>query len=143
MPAIPTNDTTSGNLKGSIDELTNNLLDDHANDYVNGRNDGSHIGYINGLSDGDSDSLWTSPMNNNFGDKIMPIAVVGLACRFPQDATSPEKFWQMLVEGRSARSEVPKDRFNIDAFHHAGDSRTGSVWRYQHLTKSRLTSPNR
>lgn len=43
------------------------------------------------------------------------IAVIGMALRFPQDATSPEKFWEMLVDGRSARSEVPKERYNINS----------------------------
>jgi Beta-ketoacyl synthase, N-terminal domain len=60
-------------------------------------------------------------------DKLEAIAVIGLALRFPQDATSAESFWQMLVEGRSAMTEVPKERFNIDAFHHSGPKKANVV----------------
>ena len=49
-------------------------------------------------------------------DKLEPIAVVGIAMKFPQDAVSCESFWQMLVEGRSTASDVPPSRFNADAF---------------------------
>jgi hypothetical protein len=56
------------------------------------------------------------------------IAIIGMSGRFPQDAVSVEKFWQMIMEGRSARSEVPKDRYNVDAFYAApGDNKTGMV----------------
>lgn len=44
------------------------------------------------------------------------IAIVGMGCCFPGDSTGPEKFWDMLARGESAWSEVPKDRFNINAF---------------------------
>lgn len=60
-------------------------------------------------------------------DKMEPIAVIGLALRFPQDATSPEAFWQMLMQGRSAMTDVPKERFNIDAFHCSGMNKTQGV----------------
>ena len=56
-----------------------------------------------------------------------PIAIVGYSLRFPQGATSSEAFWRMLVEGRSARTEVPGDRFNVDAFHHPSSTRHDSV----------------
>lgn len=50
-----------------------------------------------------------------------PVAIIGMGLRFPQDATSPEKFWQMLVDGRSAKTEVPKERYNIDS-HYRSDA---------------------
>jgi len=56
-----------------------------------------------------------------------PIAIIGLGLKFPQDAVSAESFWEMLVEGRSARSEVPKERYNVDAFYAPGESKTGTV----------------
>lgn len=60
-------------------------------------------------------------------DKCMPIAIVGMGCRFPQEATSPEKLWEMLYNKRHARTEVPKDRFNAEAFYHPDADRSGSV----------------
>lgn len=60
-------------------------------------------------------------------DKLEPIAIIGLSLRFPQDATSPTGLWDMLMDGRSARSDVPKDRFNVDAFYKKGSSKTGIV----------------
>ncbi|KAL8687483.1 MAG: hypothetical protein Q9218_006357 [Villophora microphyllina] len=46
------------------------------------------------------------------------IAIIGLSCRFPGDATSPERFWQMCAEGRSAWTPIPEERFNAKAFYH-------------------------
>lgn len=60
-------------------------------------------------------------------DKCMPIAIVGMGCRFPQEATSPEKLWEMLYNKRHARTDVPKDRFNAEAFYHPDADRSGSV----------------
>ncbi|KAI2485626.1 Mycocerosic acid synthase [Pyrenophora tritici-repentis] len=56
-----------------------------------------------------------------------PIAIIGIAFRGPGDARDPEAFYRMLVEGRSARTEVPKDRYNVDAFYHPDPERLGSI----------------
>ena len=61
------------------------------------------------------------------GDKMEPIAVIGFSARLPGDATSAEGFWQMLSNGRSARTEIPHDRFNIDAFYHPDNERVDTV----------------
>ncbi|RMZ66024.1 beta-ketoacyl synthase domain-containing [Pyrenophora seminiperda CCB06] len=56
-----------------------------------------------------------------------PIAIIGIAFRGPGDARDPEAFYRMLVEGRSARTEIPKDRYNVDAFYHPDPERLGSI----------------
>eukprot|EP00750_Incisomonas_marina_P013920 INCI17568.1.p1 GENE.INCI17568.1~~INCI17568.1.p1 ORF type:complete len:2233 (-),score=336.22 INCI17568.1:1325-8023(-) len=38
------------------------------------------------------------------------IAIVGLACRFPGGANSPEEFWKCLLEGSSRVTEPPANR---------------------------------
>jgi len=47
------------------------------------------------------------------------IAVVGLACRFP-DASSIEKYWRLLSEGRSAIRGVPQARWGHASNYYAG-----------------------
>jgi hypothetical protein len=46
-----------------------------------------------------------------------PIAICGLSIKFPQDATSPEAFWKMMVERRCAMTEFPADRLSVDGFY--------------------------
>ncbi|ESZ93011.1 lovastatin nonaketide synthase [Sclerotinia borealis F-4128] len=56
-----------------------------------------------------------------------PIAIIGLAFEFPQGATSEQSFWDMIVEGRSASTEFPSDRLNIDAFYHPDENRPSTI----------------
>jgi acyl transferase domain-containing protein len=59
--------------------------------------------------------------------ETMPIAIVGLGCRLPGGATSPEKLWDLLIRKQSARTETPRERFNIDAFYHPDGDKNGTV----------------
>lgn len=56
----------------------------------------------------------------------VPIAVVGMACRFPGGANSPEELWDMISEGRDAWSDVPADRFNWKSFYHPDQDAQGA-----------------
>jgi len=44
------------------------------------------------------------------------IAVIGLGCRFP-GAEGPEAFWRLLSEGIDAITEVPPERWDINAYY--------------------------
>lgn len=58
-----------------------------------------------------------------------PVVIVGMGCRYPGTATSPEKFWDMVSNARSAHGKVPANRFNVDAYYHPNADRQGAVSR--------------
>ncbi len=37
-----------------------------------------------------------------------PIAIIGMSCRFPGGANSPEAYWQLLRSGMDAISQLPE-----------------------------------
>lgn len=45
-----------------------------------------------------------------------PIAVVGMACRFP-GANTPEEYWALLEAGRDMMSEIPASRWDVNAYY--------------------------
>ncbi|KXG54652.1 Acyl transferase/acyl hydrolase/lysophospholipase [Penicillium griseofulvum] len=59
-------------------------------------------------------------------DALEPIAIVGLATRFPQQATTTETLWELLLQARSTWSSIPKERFNSDAFYHPDPEHGGT-----------------
>ncbi|KAH6658934.1 hypothetical protein BKA67DRAFT_509967 [Truncatella angustata] len=56
-----------------------------------------------------------------------PIAVIGMACRFAGDVDSPEKLWKICAEGRSAWTEIPKSRFNVDGVYHPNNAKQNTL----------------
>ena len=56
-----------------------------------------------------------------------PIAVIGLACRFPY-AQTPDAFWQLLREGVDAVREVPRERFDVDAYYDSDPDRPNKMY---------------
>ncbi|WP_338866151.1 type I polyketide synthase [Myxococcus stipitatus] len=45
-----------------------------------------------------------------------PVAIIGMSCRFPGGADSPQAFWRLLREGFDAMREVPADRWDAAAY---------------------------
>ena len=56
-----------------------------------------------------------------------PIAIVGMGCRFPGGATSPDAFWRLLHDGVDAITEVPRDRWDIDAYYDPDPDAVGKM----------------
>ncbi len=56
-----------------------------------------------------------------------PIAIVGVGCRIPGGANGPEKFWQLLREGRSGVREIPRDRWDIEAYYDPNPDTPGKI----------------
>src|ERR1700722_5636937 len=46
-----------------------------------------------------------------------PIAIVGMACRMPGGARTPERFWELLANGVDAIGEIPSDRWDVDEYY--------------------------
>jgi myxalamid-type polyketide synthase MxaB len=61
------------------------------------------------------------------GARGEPVAVIGMGCRFP-GAPDPAAFWELLRRGGDAISEVPKDRWDIDAYYDPDPGKPGKMY---------------
>ncbi|GAB4196039.1 MAG: hypothetical protein Fur006_43060 [Coleofasciculaceae cyanobacterium] len=57
---------------------------------------------------------------------MKPIAIIGVGCRFP-GAKNPEAFWQLLCNGVDAITEVPADRWDVDALYDPNPGSSGKM----------------
>ncbi|MFC8906853.1 SDR family NAD(P)-dependent oxidoreductase, partial [Micromonospora sp. NPDC057140] len=58
-----------------------------------------------------------------------PIVIVGMGCRFPAGAGSPEEFWRLLADGVDAMSDFPADRhWDLAALHHPDPEHPGASY---------------
>ncbi|GAA4224494.1 hypothetical protein GCM10022254_04040 [Actinomadura meridiana] len=57
-----------------------------------------------------------------------PVAIVGLGCRMPGGADSPERFWTMLTEGVDATREFPSERGDAASLYHPDPDEPGRAY---------------
>lgn len=46
-----------------------------------------------------------------------PIAIIGIGCRFPGGINNPASFWQLLLDKVDAITEIPANRFDVEALY--------------------------
>ncbi|RKK07595.1 Polyketide synthase-nonribosomal peptide synthetase [Fusarium oxysporum f. sp. cepae] len=56
-----------------------------------------------------------------------PIAIIGMACRFPGGSDSPSKLWDLLQSPRDLSKRVPVERFDTTGFYHTNGSQHGAT----------------
>jgi acyl transferase domain-containing protein/NADPH:quinone reductase-like Zn-dependent oxidoreductase/acyl carrier protein len=60
-----------------------------------------------------------------------PIAIVGVACRFPGGSNTPESFWELLANGVDAVTDIPNDRWNVSRYYDADPEAPGKMYTRQ------------
>ena len=60
--------------------------------------------------------------------KTEPIAIIGMGCRFPGGANTPEAYWKILNEEIDVIREVPPERWNIDEFYDPDPNAPGKMY---------------
>jgi phthiocerol/phenolphthiocerol synthesis type-I polyketide synthase C len=59
-----------------------------------------------------------------------PIAIIGMACRFPGGVTNPADFWELLSSGRDAVTQIPADRFGTEFYQHPSKREPGKSYTF-------------
>ncbi|RAS60621.1 enediyne polyketide synthase [Lentzea atacamensis] len=61
------------------------------------------------------------------GDDADPIAIVGMACRYP-DADDPQQLWQMVLDQRQAFRRIPRERLDLADYYDADRTATDRIY---------------
>ncbi|WP_369405623.1 acyl carrier protein, partial [Streptacidiphilus neutrinimicus] len=58
-----------------------------------------------------------------------PIAIIGMACRYPGGVTSPEELWRLVADGVDGVSGFPTDRdWPLEALYHSDPEQPGTSY---------------
>lgn len=83
--------------------------------------------YENAYTDGYTAGFTEGFKESHIKLQHQPIAIVGMACRFPGNVSTPDEFWELLARTRTGFSEIPKDRFDSNRFVHPNPGKSGTT----------------
>ncbi|MDH6130565.1 beta-ketoacyl synthase N-terminal-like domain-containing protein, partial [Kitasatospora sp. GP82] len=101
-------------------------------DYPNAQSVTDHIVTTLG-GDADTDgALSDDPARRHVGERPAddePIAIVGMACRYPGGVSTPEGLWQLVLDGLDTVSDLPANRgWNIEDLYDPEPGRDGKSY---------------
>ena len=59
-----------------------------------------------------------------------PVAIIGMACRFPGGVATPEDYWKLLVAETDAVTQVPPTRFGTEFYQHPSKQEPGKSYTF-------------
>jgi amino acid adenylation domain-containing protein len=62
------------------------------------------------------------------GARTEPIAIVGLSCRLPGGADSPQQYWHLLAGGVDAVTEIPASRWDLERHYDPNPETPGKMY---------------
>ena len=60
-------------------------------------------------------------------NKREPLAIIGMGCRYPGDVNTPEEFWKLICDKKDALTEIPADRWDVEALYAPEWRRAGKI----------------
>ena len=66
-------------------------------------------------------------LKKGYSASAEPIAIVGIGCRFPGGAHSPEAFWRLMCNGVDAITPIPADRPELSALYDSTPGAPGKI----------------
>jgi acyl transferase domain-containing protein/acyl-CoA synthetase (AMP-forming)/AMP-acid ligase II/acyl carrier protein len=57
-----------------------------------------------------------------------PIAIIGMGCRFPGGAKTPDQFWELLHNGVDTVTEIPNSRWDVKAYYDPNPNQPGKMY---------------